>query len=104
MLLKAKDIRLCRLLAHYQVTSFRRVRTLCTITKLSHRTSPAFVLTIKTTPEDVTPQTFFTSDVQNLQKFSGEYRRLKEIASKAARCWTYKLMIHITSHPQSKYG
>lgn len=40
----------------------------------------AFVLTIKTTSEEITSRTFLTSDVQNLQIFSREYRRLKEIA------------------------
>ncbi|KAL4071720.1 hypothetical protein J3A83DRAFT_2895145 [Scleroderma citrinum] len=39
----------------------------------------AFILTIKTISENTTLQTFLTRDVQKLQVFSREYRRLKEI-------------------------
>lgn len=40
-----------------------------------------FTLTIKSNSEDFPSQTFITSDIQKLQKFSAEYRRLKAIAA-----------------------
>jgi len=81
-----------RLLIRCQACPLHRVCAICTIARSLHRVSSAFVLTIKTTSEDTTSKTFLTSDVQNLQIFSKEYRRLKEIAGKVARCQTNKLM------------
>ncbi|KAI6145171.1 DNase I-like protein [Pisolithus tinctorius] len=40
-----------------------------------------FTLTINSNSEDVSSQTFITSDIQKLRKFSAEYRRLKAIAA-----------------------
>ena len=90
------------LLIRHQVCPLHRVRAICTIARSIHRVPSAFVLTIKTTSEEITSRTFLTSDVQNLQIFSREYRRLKEIAGNVARCQKNKLMtswrVHVTSY------
>ncbi|KAI6002138.1 DNase I-like protein [Pisolithus albus] len=54
----------------------------------------AFILTIGSNSEHISPQAFVTRDVQKLQAFSAEYRRLKAIAAKVIDLRTRKIPLH----------